>query len=510
MHTKTHAYPDVVARRADRLVGTTVSIGGGTDAAGLVPVHIGQHVPGSEAERMLLRQWEQARERGLNSAEEHLRILGDLDWEQHGLVPRWLGQESSDCSVAIDPGHFHNRGADERARFLAGARARGEVAVVLAGIGSAVVDAARRSVFSTSDATVHVADLTYVSGRRLPQGTVPRMVPDLTPEDRDLALRLLNQGSETSAWWALQLGGATTIRGDGWGGETQHAAEGHLESILVDGLGDPVVAAWISEAEDQRWYIVPDGIGLDTLLDWLIKHALPQLVPTALRRVRSKHFADPELQTKAEREAQSALDEFEDAYARDRSDLLRLLHAAQARAESVRDGLLFGTGAQLAGAVAEVLADCGLHVVDLDKAFGATRSADLLITGSNGERRLVEIKSASGSPKEALARDLERHLSTWPQLRPHETVVGGVLIVNHQHRLHPTERTEHVYTRAEFVDSLPFPVLATWQLFRWWAEGDQAAILAAVLPGVHHQTPAGPRSVQSRSRPRWLGRRPRP
>lgn len=258
------------------------------------------------------------------------------------------------------------------------------------------------------------------------------------------------------------------------------------------------MAAWVPDAEDQRWYIVPDRTDWDMLLDWLIKQAMPALVPSALRRLRSAHFEDPELQTKDERAARASLEGLDRAYQRDRDELQGVLDAARARAESVRDDLLYGSGAALSGAVATVLRACGLHVADLDAELGATVSADLLVTGPDGQRRLVEVKSASGSAKEDLARDLDRHLSTWPQLRPNDPVIGGVLIVNHQTRLHPTERTVEVYRRPEFVQSLKFPVLPTWRLFRWWAENDCAAIVAAVLPVGAPDSSATPNTWRSR------------
>lgn len=389
---------------------------------------------------------------------------------------------------------------------MAGAQTRGELAVVITGIGDAAEDDVYRSALFAGDASVHLSNFTYLSGTRLPKGTTPQVAEGLTPEDRDLALRLLNARAKTRVWWSLTLRGATTSRGDGWGGETQHPTEGQLVPILVDGLGDPVVAAWVSDAEDQRWYIVSDRTDWDTLLDWLIKQALPALVPTALRRVRSAHFEDPELQTKAERAARTSLVDLERTYERDRDKLQGDLDVAHARAESVRDDLLFGSGAALAAAVAAVLRDGGLHVVDLDAELGSTLSADLLITGADSQRRLVEIKSASGSPKEDLARDLDRHLATWPQLLPQKPVVGGVLIVNHQNRLHPTERTAQVYTRSEFVESLTYPVLSTWQLFRWWAEDDLSAIVAAILPGNSHKGAPVSSATSSTRRNRW-GRR---
>jgi hypothetical protein len=77
---------------------------------------------------------------------------------------------------------------------------------------------------------------------------------------------------------------------------------------------------------------------------------------------------------------------------------------------------------------------------------------------------------------------LERHLSTWPALRPAEPLNGpGVLVVNHQHRLHPDERSATVYARPEFVSSLKALVLSSWQLFTWWATDDWEAIRSSVL-----------------------------
>jgi len=76
---------------------------------------------------------------------------------------------------------------------------------------------------------------------------------------------------------------------------------------------------------------------------------------------------------------------------------------------------------------------------------------------------------------------LERHLGTWPQLRPGTPVTAGVLVVNHQHRLHPSERTAHVYSRPEFVASLRVAVVSTLELFHWWRAENWAAIQDAIL-----------------------------
>src|SRR5262245_35495359 len=101
--------------------------------SGLVPVHVGQPAPGSEADQRLRAR--AARSDQWGHREPAPRVPGDLDWASHGLRPRWLGEETSDCAVAIEPGFFHSSGADERKRFLAGAARRGETALVVSLIG---------------------------------------------------------------------------------------------------------------------------------------------------------------------------------------------------------------------------------------------------------------------------------------------------------------------------------------------------------------------------------------
>ena len=263
------------------------------------------------------------------------------------------------------------------------------------------------------------------------------------------------------------------------GPPTRYEATGALEPILVDGLGRPVVAAYTPAADGQRWFIVPDVCDWHSILDWLVQAALPQYVPGALRRARSPLALDPALQTAAEIVGRRALEELEISYAERRRELEGQLEQAKAEAEPIRNGLLYGTGGELVHAVAAVLGATGLTVVNVDELLDDTSSADLLVSGG-GRRRLVEVKSASGSASEAFVSRLETHLRTWPQLRPAEPVDGGVLIVNHQHRLAPEERTTSVYGRPEFVATLPVPVLSTRQLFDWWRALDWAAIREAV------------------------------
>jgi hypothetical protein len=118
-----------------------------------------------------------------------------------------------------------------------------------------------------------------------------------------------------------------------------------------------------------------------------------------------------------------------------------------------------------------VLRAAGLTVVDLDEDLGGTKSADLLVS-RGADRSLVEVKSASGNASEKLVADLERHLQTWPQLRSDLPIGCGVLVVNHQHRLDPDERSAAVFTRPEFVGALRVGVVSSRQLFDWWRGSD--------------------------------------
>jgi hypothetical protein len=432
-------------------------------AHGLVPVHIGQPVPGSEQEK----GWRLPQ-----------RVPDELGWQKHGLEPRWLGMESSDCAVALQPGFYASGGASERDRFLAGAQRRGEIALVVAVIGD-VTESGSHNPLSWYDSSVNLSDIgTNLNGRRAPAGSQTELVPGLSAADRDLALRLRTRPGG-SPWWSLHLSGSHWERGDGSGSE-HYEPQGRLEPILVDRLGEPVAAVWVPPSGMERWYIIPDATNWDTVLDWLMQQALPEYAPQALRRVRSSHFVDPDLQTADELAARQGLADLEAHYAEEKLHFERALHEAQTRAEPVRYGLLYATGAQLVQAVAQVLTDAGLRTLDLDQELGGTKSADLLVTADGPVWRLVEVKSASGAAPEQLVGDLQRHLTTWPQLRP-EPVTGGVLIVNHQHRLPPSERTAEIYSRPEFVGSLTETVVSTVQLFNWWRAGERTTIRSTVL-----------------------------
>jgi hypothetical protein len=79
-----HEDPQVLVAIDDRhTVQLVTHQPGDTDNSRLVAVHIGQHPPGSEAERLQLRIWENARDSQRGNPDDHLRVPADLDWEHH-------------------------------------------------------------------------------------------------------------------------------------------------------------------------------------------------------------------------------------------------------------------------------------------------------------------------------------------------------------------------------------------------------------------------------------------
>ena len=431
--------------------------------------------------------------------------------------------ESSDCAAALDPSIYHGRGIDELERFLAGARARRELAVLITTMGN-VNDRSPRRLGATADASISLPGAeTYISGARLPAGATISVAEGLDAADRDLAFRLRNGREADAPWWSLALSGAEVWSGSG-GPPTRHDPTGDLQPILIDGLSHPVAAAWTPAEGGERWYVVPDVCDWHSILDWLVQRALPRYVPGALRRSRSPLALDPRLQIPAEAVARRALDALDVSFAQQRRELEQQLEDAKAQAEPIRNGLLYGTSADLENTVATVLEAAGLTVVKVDELLGDTSSADLLVS-SGGRRRLIEVKSASGSAGETLVSQLETHLRTWPQLRPGDPVDEGVLVVNHQYRMEPDERSASVYARPEFLAALTIPVLSTRQLFDWWRSSDWAAIREAVLgdtsSGGREATGRGPtpsttpsatgtEDAEPRMRRRRFGRRPGP
>ncbi|MGM7441983.1 hypothetical protein ACWEQ5_32725 [Streptomyces griseoincarnatus] len=465
---------------------------------GLVPVHIAVHEP-APTEEPGPQTNDYVRDRFTASTK-----YAGISWTEHGVEPRWLGMDTSTCAAAINPSHFSGHGADEFNRFLSGAASRGEPALIIATMGTADDDDdRRRSVFGPPGGRVDFHRFTgAIVGERLLAGAEVSLAPGLDAADRDLGKRLLNRPAD-APWWTMTVQ-ATAM--EGARGTTVRQPEGDLIPILVDSLGKPVVARWTPTDSEQIWYVIPDAVDWNQVIDWIVRHALPQHLPNALRRVRSRHHADPALQTPAETKARSALEALERRYLEDKARLEDELARARQEADPVRDGLLYGTGSELEDAVAVVLRAAGFTVTELDKELGGTLSADLLAE-LNGSTCLVEVKAAAGAAGEKLISQLQRHREKWPQLRPDRPATCAALIVNHQHRLDPAQRPAEVYQRR-VVDALPFPVIASGDLFHWWRTQDWQAVQATVLGQAHSEAerddpPASGRETPVASRRRW-------
>lgn len=83
---------------------------------------------------------------GRRGSRRSFRVPGELNWQSPDIEPRWLGMETSDCTVAVQPSIFHNNGADERNRLLTGARIRQETALAIVVIGGAIGPSPRTDV----------------------------------------------------------------------------------------------------------------------------------------------------------------------------------------------------------------------------------------------------------------------------------------------------------------------------------------------------------------------------
>ncbi|OFV75256.1 hypothetical protein RERY_41040 [Rhodococcus erythropolis] len=402
-----------------------------------------------------------------------------IDWDQLDVEPRWLGLESADCVAAIDPRIFdRSGGADEFRRFSAGANERDEPALVISMLGTASRAELVKSLFQGSDSSFLLPDARgTIGGQRLPAGAWPTLAPGLNTADRDLGLRLLNRPA-TAPWWSLELLG-TAVESP-MGAQTPSLPPGTLVPILVDALGKPVVAAWVPPDGSMRWYVIPDAVDWTQIIDWLGQQAIPHFAPTAARRHRIAGSVAPEWQTPREVAAQDAILQMDKRHEEERAQRLAELEEARETATSMRDGLLYGSGTELEKAVARVFEDAHLEILNLDETGKGTWSADLLVR-DQGRRYLVEVKSEGGRAKEALVGDLKKHLATWAGEHPSESVSGGTLIVNHERKADPSDRSRQVYARPEFVNSLDVRVVSTLDLFDWWKLSDWSAIRVAVL-----------------------------
>ncbi len=438
----------------------------------------------------------------------------DLGWPELGFEPRWVRYDTVDCAAALDPSIFSSHGADEYVRFRLGAQRRGETALVICRIGRADEPRNVRNVFDLLGDSVSIGEThTTIHGREIGKGARVRAADDLGDADGQLARRLLSCNSPLT-WRSLSLSGAVLESAHG---REEHAPEGVLMPILESELGEPVVAAWISPDGIERRYVVPVETPWTLLLQWLLEQALPEIVPGAMRRARRSVASEEDLLTRRERDCRAALAGLESDYIARRGVLERQLESAQNDAAEIRYGLLYGTGQQLVDAVRSVFESAGIGVVDLDEEFGDTKNADLLCS-YGGRSRLVEVKSASGSAPERAYQDLLRHLREWPNVSEGANVDGGALVMSHERRTVPQDRSPRPYARPEFLASQTEPVVSAIDLFTAWRDEEAATIrqmLFGSITGVEADRPEQASAqadganalVQHLARRGWFGRR---
>lgn len=446
-----------------------------------IPVHVGSEPPESwddiEARQ---REFGEDASPWLQRKHRPAVARATLDWSALGFEPRWVGFDTADCVAALQPSIFTGQGADEFDRFRLGAESRGEIALVISPIGDP--DGEPRSVLARHDDSVRLWRVdTSISSRPLGRGARVRAAADLGGADRQLALRMLSC-DPAPLWRSLSLHGVTYEAA--YSGQIQHPAQGTLVHVVETDLGEPVVAAWVSPDGVERRYVVPAETPWPLLLQWLMEQALPELVPGAMRRARRQLATDQALMTRRERSVRAALAELEAEYAARRRELERELEEAEMAASAVREGLLYGTGKQLADTVRLVLEWAGVTVADLDDQLGGTKNADLLCS-YGGRSRIVEVKSATGNAPERAYEDLVRHLREWDKLPGSTPVEGGALVLNHQLRAVPHERSAKLYNRPEFLAAQTEPVITTRDLLEAWREEDAGAIRQLLFGSVN-------------------------
>lgn len=461
----------------------------------MLPFHIGVNTPS---------HWDEIESRQREAGEDAAPYLRDQRrptlaaenqaWAERDIDVRWIGQDTVDCVVSLQPGYYHGNGAEEYQRFVRGAKQRGELAISITTPPQPSGIAQGYSNILGGGSTIHLGGWnSFISVSPLGQNSRVQLAEGVHGADRDLALRLVG---EELQWSTLELSGSTMYPGGG-GRAREYAAEGDLDPILVTPLGEPVVAAWVSPDAAERLYIVPQDVDWDVVTDWVLHQVLPELNPAALRRHHMLKTVPAELQTDAERDADAALMAFDAEVTERRAELAQAQESARGTANEMRNGLLYGRGHDLEVAVTRALSEAGIHVEQLDAYLGETASADLLCTLGDSSV-LVEVKSAGGNASESLYAALVKHIDAWRANPSRPAIDGGVLIVNHEHKKQPAERARSPYTRQAFIDSQRYPVVTALELFDAWRACDRVRvralvfgdIVAAVHPSALHLVPS--------------------
>jgi hypothetical protein len=164
----------------------------------LIEVHVGfksaerSDARGEERNRVSL-----AEEPGDRPEPSTLLSAPDFPWEALDVAPRFVGSESTGCVAALQPNILHGRGDEEFKRFLDGAEARGETALLISMIGQGDTEA--RNPLAPHDASVLLPGARgSIGGRRLPVGVIPKLADGLSPAEKDLGLRLRNRPAGAS------------------------------------------------------------------------------------------------------------------------------------------------------------------------------------------------------------------------------------------------------------------------------------------------------------------------
>jgi hypothetical protein len=377
----------------------------------------------------------------------------EFEWPEFVYVRR-DGSDTGTCAAAVC-----TSASPETARYLEGAKRRGEI-----GLGIQEMQGL--------PGAPHSYSLPYAPGSilatALPSDVIPELAEGLTPEDKDLALRV--RANKDIDWSTLSLQGGDL-------GAT-------FQPLLIDALGKPVVACWIPTGlREQRWYIIPRGCKWEPIRDWLIYKAIPEFVSEAANRVYQLASIEDKFRTEAERDASAALEAFDKRAETERGRLEAESETAESEANAVRVPLLYKAGDDLKGAVEIALRSCGFEVEDLDEKFGEPLSGDLLAS-FKGKHWLIDPKAATGSPSEDEVSSVAKHLNTWSELGRQEKLQHAILVWNHHTKRPPAARPSVPYSRKEFVQgvlpNLRVTVISSMALCRWWASGDCEGLISAV------------------------------
>jgi hypothetical protein len=429
-------------------------------------VHIGTHSPEQWARyaQMPVRQ-------GLQRPTAPLIVAEEVEWASLGLLPRWVGDDPSNAVAALEVSGLNGGGW---ARFQDGTVRRDEPALYIST--SAPPDRWDPTqpywgnVVPMAQGRIRGVELPHQESVRIRTASIvlanePELADGLSSTDRDLAQRIRNIAD--ARWMALEPYDPES---------PDDEFDDVWQPLLITPDGHTVAGVWTDTDEHPPvyHYVVPRLPSYEPILRWLTERAVPNLIPTAAARTRAYIADQPNLHSTREHDLTEQLADLDTAYEKKKTELQQALADERAVVTPVRDGLLFGSGTVLENAVARVLVDAGVTVTPLDAVLG-TRSADLLVEYGD-IRLLVEVKSVGGNAAESLAEAAYRHLRTWPQAGTGQSVDGAVLVVNHQHKRPPAERSPAVFGRREFVDTLDFPVVSTLALFDLWRQGDAAGV----------------------------------